>query len=246
MTYIEFRNKYNGEYVDVDSYPKEWPYQCFDLAQLYNREVLNVPDYVLAGCGVVKNMLYGEKRKLLNEFFYEVDVEKMKQGDVCIWDSGEAGHIAIFDNYNPSNNQCYYFSQNPNPCQVIAINMDGHHAFRRKEETPPLPPITDNVERDEYKDQLEVKVPELRVRTQPLLNSEILGYAKEGYYNYYEKAENDGYTWYRIAENQWVAYNEEWENIYPKKEDEYISFKILEKDGNYCKIKLDDIYIKKV
>lgn len=245
MTYIEFRDKYNGQYVDVDNYPKDWKYQCFDLAQLYNREVLNVPDYVLAGCGVVKNMLVGEKRKQLDEYFDEVNVEKMKQGDVCIWGCGEAGHIAIFDSYNPTENQCYYFSQNPNPCQVMAITLDYHHAFRRKPETPPLPPVTDNVERDEYKNQIEVKVSELRVRTQPTLEGEILGHAKEGYYNFYEKAEHDGYEWYRIAENQWLAYNEEWLNVLPAKEkDEYIKFKILSKKDGLVEIDLGKVFIK--
>lgn len=244
MTYQEFKNKYNGQYVDVDSYPKEWPFQCFDLVQLYNIEVLNVPDYVLAGCGVVKNMLYGEKRRQLDEYFNEVDVHAMQEGDVSIWDEGDAGHIAIYDHYNSSENQCYYFSQNPNPSLVIPVNMNGHHAFRRKKETPPLPPVTDNVEKDEYKNQLEVKVSDLRVRTQPTLNGDILGFAKEGFYNYFEEANNDGYKWYKIAENNWIAYNEEWENIYPAKEkEEYIKFKVIDKKDGFCLIDIGKIYV---
>lgn len=137
MTYQDFKNKYNGKYVDTDDYPKEWKYQCYDLAQLYNTEVLDVPYSVLKGCKLVKNMiLWDWKYNELMKYFDEVNVERMQQGDVCIWTSGEGGHIAIFDYYNPDNNQCYYFSQNPNPCQVIPINMDEHHAFRRKGTTP--------------------------------------------------------------------------------------------------------------
>ena len=243
MTYQEFKNKYNGQYVDVDGYPKEWKWQCFDLVQLYNIEVLNVPDYVLAGCGVVKNMLYGEERRQLDEYFDEVDVHEMQEGDVCIWDEGVAGHIAIYDHYDGAN--CWYFSQNPNPSQIMIVNMQGHHAFRRKKEMPPLPPVADNVERDEYKDQLEIKVSDLRVRTQPTLNGDILGYAKEGFYNFYEKAENDGYIWYKIADNEWVAYNDEWINIYPKKEkEEFVQFKVLNKKDGYLEIDLGKVYIK--
>lgn len=245
MTYQEFKERYNNQYVDVDSYPKEWPYQCFDLGQLYFTEVLNVPDYVLAGCGVVKNMLYGEKRALLDEYFDEVSTYDMHQGDVCIWDEGEAGHIAIYDSYDGTN--CHYFSQNPNPCQVMIINMNGHHAFRRKQETPPQPPITDTVERDEYKDQIEVKAEKLRVRTQPLTTADILGFAVEGgIYNYYEKANSDGYEWYRIADNQWIAYNEEWENVYPAKpKKEYIQLEILDKKDGYVLVDLGKVWIKK-
>ena len=243
MNYQEFKNKYNGQYVDVDSYPKEWPYQCFDLAQLYFTECLDVPDYVLAGCGVVKNMLYGEKRKLLDEYFIETDHNHMDPGDVCIWDTGEAGHIAMYDHYN--DNGVFFFSQNPNPSEVIQIGMGGMYAFKRRPETPPLPPITPNVERDEYKNQIEVKVPELRVRTQPTLNGEILGFANQGLYNYYEVAENDGYTWYRIAENQWVAYNEEWLNVYPAKEkEEYKQYKVLSKKDGYVEIDLGKVFVK--
>ena len=244
MTYEEFKNKYNGQYVDVDNYPKDWKYQCFDLAQLYNIEVLNVPDYVLAGCGVVKNMLYSPKRELLDEFFDEVDVERMLPGDVCIWDTGEAGHIAIFDSWD--GHDCWYFSQNPNPCQVMKIVMDNHHAFRRKKETPPLPAVTNNVERDENQNQIEVKVDKLRVRTQPTLDGEVLGYANPGFYNYYEVAEHDGYTWYRIYDNQWIAYNEEWENVYPgKPKKEFIELEILDKKDGYVLVDLGKTWIKK-
>lgn len=247
MNYNDFKNKYNGQYVDVDGYPKEWPYQCFDLAQLYFQEVLNVPDYVLAGCGYVKNMLVGEKRQLLNEYFYEVDHNHMEAGDVCIWDEtiGKAGHIAMYDHYNE--NGVFFFSQNPNPSQVMQITMNGMHCFHRKSETPPLPPVTDTVAKDEYKDQIEVKVSQLRVRTQPTLNGEILGFAVEGgIYNYYEKANNDGYDWYRIADNQWIAYNDEWETVYPAKpKKEYIELEILEKKDDYVLVDLGKVWIKK-
>ena len=135
MTYKEFFNKYNGKYVDTDNYPKEWKYQCFDLAQLYITEVLGLPRTILAGCGVVKNMLVSPKRQVLDNYFDEVPTTQMEQGDLCIWDFGDAGHIAIFDHWDGKN--CWYFSQNPNPSQVMVINRDGLHAFRVKSNKPP-------------------------------------------------------------------------------------------------------------
>lgn len=81
-------------------------------------------------------------------------------------------------------------------------------------------PVTSTVERDENKDQLQVNKIDLRVRKAPATNQAILGFAKEnGVYNYYETKEQGGYTWYRIAENQWVANTEDWCTIMPKKDD---------------------------
>ena len=80
--------------------------------------------------------------------------------------------------------------------------------------------ITPTVDRDENKDQLQVNKIDLRVRKAPATNQQILGFAKEnGVYNYYEIKEAGGYTWYRIAENQWLANSADWCTIYPKKDD---------------------------
>lgn len=124
MTYNEFKNKYNGKWVDYDG---AYGCQCWDLGQKYFTECLRLPSSVLAGCGLVSNMLYPPKRAQLDKYFDEISVNNMVPGDVCIW---EYGHIAIFDHYSGSNK--YYFSQNPNPCQVIKITAGGLHAFRLK------------------------------------------------------------------------------------------------------------------
>ena len=124
MTYQEFKKKYNGKYIDFDGY---YGSQCWDLAQFYFKEVLNLPSSILSGCGNVKNMLIEPKLSVLKEYFDEVKTTEMKQGDVCIWSSN---HIAIFDHWDGKS--CWYFSQNPNKCQVMVINMAGLHAFRKK------------------------------------------------------------------------------------------------------------------
>ena len=128
MTYQEFKNKYNGKYVDVDNYPKEWKYQCFDLVQKYITEVLELPDSILAGCKNVCNMLSGQKEKVLLTYFDEIPVTQMCPGDICIWYNN---HIALFDNWDGNAN--WYFSQNPNPCQVMTIEMGKFRAFRKKD-----------------------------------------------------------------------------------------------------------------
>lgn len=75
--------------------------------------------------------------------------------------------------------------------------------------------------RDENKNQLKVNVDDLRIREDASINSKILGVALlNGIYNYYETKENDGYTWYRIGDNKWLAANNDWITIYPKKEEQ--------------------------
>lgn len=90
-------------------------------------------------------MLYGEKRAELDKYFEEVPLNDMYQGDVCIW---EYGHIAIYDTYKDGS--CWYFSQNPNPCQVMTINVGGQHAFRLKTAKPEPKPEPTPVVDDYY------------------------------------------------------------------------------------------------
>ena len=243
MTYEEFKNKYNGKYVDWDG---QYGNQCWDLVQTYATECLEIPSWVFSGCGMVSNMLYPPKRNDLDTFFEEVPINNMIPGDICIWDYGnDVGHVAIFDNWDGE--KCWYFSQNyplHSNSHLQVIYEGNWHAFRLKKEEPPKTEITPNVERDEKKDQIEVKVTELRVRTTPSLNGEILGYAQEGFYNYYEIVDIDGYNWFRIADNQWIAFNEEWETVYPKKEDEYIKLKVIDKKDGYVLVDLGQVYIK--
>ena len=142
MTYQEFKNKYNGKYIDFDGY---YGPQCWDLAQYYFTEVLNLPTSILSGCGQVKNMLVRPKIDVLRAYFNEVPINQMVTGDVCIWSTN---HIAIFDHWDGRN--CWYFSQNPNRCQVMVINQAGLHAFRKK--TAPKPSTTRYVNLPAYID----------------------------------------------------------------------------------------------
>lgn len=133
MTYQEFKKKYNGKYVDFDGY---YGSQCWDLAQLYMVEVLKLPTSILSGCGNVRNMLVEPKLSLLKKYFDEVPTTAMQPGDLCIWGgaNNNSNHIAIFDHWKSPH--CYYFSQNPNKCQVMIISMPGLHAFRKKSDAP--------------------------------------------------------------------------------------------------------------
>lgn len=240
MTYKEFKEKYNGKYVDTDNFPKEPgnKYQCFDLAQQYFTEALGLPANVLAGCGYVKNMLVKPKIDILLQYFDEVSRFDMRPGDVCIWSYEPGGHIALYDDY--VNNVAYYFSQNypeRTNSHIQGISETNMRVFRIKKKQPqPIP----NVERDENKNQIEVKVNDLNVRYDGTTNSDVVGIAKIGYYDYYETKEADGFVWYRIGMFQWIASKDEWTTVHPMKKKE-IEVTITEKTKDSLTIKISNL-----
>ncbi|MBR3358691.1 MAG: zinc ribbon domain-containing protein [Solobacterium sp.] len=59
-----------------------------------------------------------------------------------------------------------------------------------------------------------VKVTKLHIRTQPATAADLVGDAREGAtYTYYAAEEGEGYTWYRIGRDQWIADQGEWLEI---------------------------------
>ena len=62
------------------------------------------------------------------------------------------------------------------------------------------------VERDKNKRQFQVDYNDnLRVRTKPSLNSEVVGILNAGIYNFTEEKENDGYKWVKVKNDMWCA-----------------------------------------
>ncbi len=107
--------------------------------------------------------------------------------------------------------------------------------------------VTPKVERDDSMEQVEVLVEQLRVRKEPNLKGEVIGYAAIGFYNVLDKKEADGYLWVKIADNQWIASNDKdgWTKIYTSKdykklyEDTLAKNKALESEVNTLKSKID-------
>lgn len=76
--------------------------------------------------------------------------------------------------------------------------------------------VTPVVKRNENTPQIRVIVDNLRVRTSSSINSSVIGFVQnKGIYNDLEVCKENNYTWHRIADNQWIADNEEWLEILP-------------------------------
>ena len=77
---------------------------------------------------------------------------------------------------------------------------------------------TKPVERNEGIDQLKVIKNKLRIRTTPSLKGDILGFAELGFYNDLESKQADGYTWHKVADNNWLADVKGYVELLPKVE----------------------------
>lgn len=83
--------------------------------------------------------------------------------------------------------------------------------------------VGDPVPRDEYTNQIEVTATTLRARTYGSLKADILGFAKQGFYNCIDVTEADGYKWFGTDQDFWVAQSKDgdWVKWLPKKNPHY-------------------------
>lgn len=171
-------------------------------------------------------------------------VQEPSEGGIMVWEGigNLAGHVAgvvrcnsktqvytaesgynsfAWENFTRNKGENGNYGLNPNYYRYLGCLVNPALGEQRSYENA----ITPNVDRDENKDQIEVKegITDVRVRTNPSLLGDIIGYATPGVYDYFEKVNADDYDWYRIADDQWMAYDAEWENLYPKKEPKEIS-----------------------
>lgn len=58
---------------------------------------------------------------------------------------------------------------------------------------------------DKSKNQIQVLTNEQNVRKEPYLNAQVVGKAQSGFYNVLSAVNNDGYDWYEIGENKFIA-----------------------------------------
>jgi len=169
-----------------------------------------------------------------------------KLGAVICWRKGKAGvssdgagHVAIVEKINSdgsivTSNSAYGGSRFYTQTLKKPYSIGSSYTFQGFIYLPISYDVTSTVERDKTKDQLQVETNDLRVRTSATTKEDnVIGYAKnKGIYNYYETKTSDGYTWYRIADNQWLAKVDDYVKIYPKEEPKNKEIEELENEIN--------------
>ncbi len=112
------------------------------------------------------------------------------------WYKNSEGMWLMNNAYHPANT--FFLTDD------INIVNDGNYDWKKLLGNPVL--------KDESVDQLFVKVYNLNCRDNP--DGNVLGYINEGYYNILEKKETNSYTWYKIDNNFWIAYNLSWVDLH--------------------------------
>jgi len=130
------------------------------------------------------------------------------------WDDNSLGSTVMIGDNKPPEEVMYIYTK-----FTESVMDEGGLNWTRTDTDyePDIKYVGQPVERNTKVDQLSVKVENLRARKEPTLNGEILGYINMGFYDIQDKAEADGYTWYRV-QDMWIAYNEDWLDILPKEE----------------------------
>lgn len=78
----------------------------------------------------------------------------------------------------------------------------------------PIERIGTPVSRNTKENQVEVVADNLRARNKPY--GAILGYINKGIYNILEIVINGEYEWFRVDQDVWIAYSENWSKLYEK------------------------------
>lgn len=90
----------------------------------------------------------------------------------------------------------------------VKIVKDGGYAWKALIEQIGAP-----VKRDTTKNQVEVKIDNLRARKAP--NGEKMGYINKGIYNVISEKKDGDYLWYQVETNTWIAFDSSWATYYP-------------------------------
>ena len=94
--------------------------------------------------------------------------------------------------------------------------MGNNYKFLGFVYNPHIIKLAEPVERNMEVNQLQVIKNKLRIRVKPSLKADILDFAELGYYNDLETVEADGYTWHKIADNNWLADVDDYVELLPK------------------------------
>ena len=135
-------------------------------------------------------------------------------GDIVVYDWADLGHVAFMETDTMSSS---YGNGNPDSFKFQDYRKFNGEilGFLHSDYYPILP-----VERNTNVTQIQTTDDQLRIRTAPSLEAEIVGHVQLGYYNVLNETDADGYTWYEISKDRWCANITT--NYLPKAEDDFV------------------------
>lgn len=121
-SYKSFKNTYLGQKIDLDGFPAQQKYQCWDGA---NKWFLYVGGKIIhcGETGYVKDIANQRKTNGILDFCDDIGLEATLQpGDICVWTNCTAcpySHIAIYD-HDDGQDSVYFLGQNqPYPYMTV-------------------------------------------------------------------------------------------------------------------------------
>lgn len=121
------------------------------------------------------------------------------------WHKNSAGYWSI--NNGKKVDECLFIDDSYNP-----INTAGYN-FKKVVDRVGTP-----VARNENVEQVRVFDTTTTLRARKTPNGDILGYINPGIYNLLERKQDGNYEWFRVEDNLWFAFNQEWCECLEKKE----------------------------
>ena len=175
-------------------------YTIDDIVSYANGTVNMVTNGYGNGAGEGVNWAYGNFVKIIND-----------DGTVCLYAHMEYTSVKVGQRVskgqvigrmgNSGNSYGGHLHWEFWSCNDYYKNIDPSPFLEPKQEIV----LPKSVERDKSKRQFQVDYNDnLRVRTEPSLNSEVVGILNAGIYDFTEEKENDGYKWVKLG-NYWCA-----------------------------------------
>ena len=154
-SYQEFKSKYIGQRVDVDGFPANQPYQCWDLVSGLYFPYIGGSVIHCGQSGYVKDIANQRATNGILNFCTDIGLKaELQPGDICIWTNcadAPYSHIALYDSDN-GQNAVYFLGQNqPYPyVNILRMGVSGIiGVFRpkifQKAPTPAPKPAPDQI-----------------------------------------------------------------------------------------------------
>lgn len=129
-SYNEFKAKYIGRSVDVDGFPANQPYQCWDLVSGLYFPYIGGYKIHCGQTGYVKDIANQRSYNGILDFCSDIGLNaELQPGDICVWTNWSEtpySHIAIYDS-DSGQNAVYFFGQNQpyTYCNISKIGVGG-------------------------------------------------------------------------------------------------------------------------